>query len=381
MNNYLKKKIKVLHIITSLNQGGAQSNLFKICSSCNVNSFVICLAENSFYTEKLNEIGIKNLSLNINKKNIFSIFKIFKLFKIARKFKPDIIQSWLYHADFISCFVKLIYSKSKLIWTIRHTDLSFKGNKFITFIIIRFLASLSYYIPDKIVYCALSSIKSHKKLFYCNYKTLLISNGLDMNDNRYIDFKYKKDLTKKDSENTINFISIGRYHPIKNHSLLINAFIEAKKQTTKKIHLYMIGDNVDEDNIDLKNIIISKNASNAISLLGPKKNVYFFLKKSHFLILSSNSEAFPNVILEASLCCTPSISTDVGDAKKIIGDNGYIIPIKNINRMSNAIVKASSLSQKEYENMAKNTRERSLKIYSHEKMIKNFEELYINLKV
>ena len=78
----------------------------------------------------------------------------------------------------------------------------------------------------------------------------------------------------------------------------------------------MIGEGVDLRNKYLMSFIKKNKLEKNISLLGPKKNIYKFLKKSHFLILSSNSEAFPNVLLEASLSCTPCISTDVGDAKK-----------------------------------------------------------------
>ena len=159
-----QKRIKVLHLITSFDQGGAQKNLFNICKSCDIETLVISLTNESYYSKELDKIKIRNISLNINKKNIFSIFNIFKILKIIINFNPNIIQTWLYHADLIGSILKIIFKKYKLIWTIRHTDTSFSGNKLTTFLIIRLLIPLSYIVPNKIIYCAKSTIKS--KIFY-----------------------------------------------------------------------------------------------------------------------------------------------------------------------------------------------------------------------
>lgn len=373
----MNKKIKVLHLITSLEQGGAQKNLFNICRSCDTDTFVISLTNNSYYSKALDKINIKNISLNINKKNIFSIFNIFKIPKIILNYNPSIIQTWLYHADLIGSIIKIIHRKYKIIWTVRHTDTSFLGNKSTTFFIIRLLIPLSYFVPNKIIYCASSSIRAHEKIFYCKNKTLLISNGLDMNNKDYIDFNFKKkSLNGNDLNDSINFISVARFHPIKNHFLLLDSFLKATKKITKKVHLFMIGHNITFDNEDLKSFILNNNLSDKITLLGSQDNIYPFLKESHFLILTSNSEAFPNVILEASLCCTPSISTNVGDAKNIIGENGYIVPIKNRPELTNVIIEVTKLSKSQYERLASQTRERSLKMFSYTKMINSYNHAY-----
>ena len=64
---------------------------------------------------------------------------------------------------------KIIFKKYKLIWTIRHTDTSFSGNKLTTFLIIR-SSPLSYIVPNKIIYCAKSAIESHENILFCKNK-------------------------------------------------------------------------------------------------------------------------------------------------------------------------------------------------------------------
>ena len=381
MNSIKNKSKKVLHIITSLNQGGAQKNLLNICSSCEIQSYVICLSKESIYSKKLESIGVENISLNMNIKNLFSFLKLIKIFQVINQFKPDILQTWLYHSDFLGSIIKIFFKDLKLIWTIRHTDISLLGNKLSTYFLIRLLIPLSYFAPNKIIYCANASINSHRKIFYCKSKTTLIRNGLEMNMKRYIEpfFNKTNKSSNKFADQTIFFISIARYHPIKNHLLLLRAFKKAVELSKIKLHLIMLGENVNLKNQSLRNFIIENNLLSVISMKGPKKNIYPYLKKSHFLILSSNSEAFPNVLLEASLCCTPSISTDVGDAKKIIGKYGYITPINDEEALTNAILNSSRLNKKKYENLAIKTRERSLKIFSLKSMISNYNNLYRDL--
>jgi len=380
MKKFKKRKLRILHLITSLDQGGAQKNLLNICSSCEIKSFVICLSKKSYFSKKLDEIGVDNLSLEINLKNLFSIFKLFKIIKILNSFKPDIIQTWLYHADFIGSIIKLIYKKYKLIWTIRHSDVSLAENKLTTFLLIRLLIPISYKLPDKIVYCAKASIFSHERIKYCRSKRILINNGLDINNKDYINYQFSKDNEEfKLSNDTFIFISVARFHPIKNHFLLLNAFKDAKNVSSRKIHLLMLGENIVLGNKEINDFIKINNLYKNITLLGPKDNVYHYLKKAHFFILSSNSEAFPNVLLEASLCCTPCISTDVGDAKYILGKYGYITTKNNRSEMKKAILKASELSQLDYENLAIKTRERSIELFSYERMISKYNSLYLNL--
>tara|TARA_B100000886_G_scaffold137371_1_gene92860 strand:- start:4434 stop:5579 length:1146 start_codon:yes stop_codon:yes gene_type:complete len=380
MKKLKKRKLRILHLITSLDKGGAQKNLLNICSSCEIKSFVICLSKKSYFSKKLDEIGVDNLSLEINLKNLFSIFKLFKIIKILNSFKPDIIQTWLYHADFIGSIIKLIYKKYKLIWTIRHSDVSLAENKLTTFLLIRLLITISYKLPDKIVYCAKASIFAHERIKYCRGKRILIHNGLDINNKDYINYQFSKDNEEfKLSNDTFIFISVARFHPIKNHFLLLNAFKDAKNVSSRKIHLLMLGENIVLGNKEINDFIKINNLYKNITLLGPKDNVYHYLKKAHFFILSSNSEAFPNVLLESSLCCTPCISTNVGDAKYIIGKYGYITTKNNRSEMKKAILKASELSQLDYENLAIKTRERSIELFSYERMISKYNSLYLNL--
>ena len=119
-----------------------------------------------------------------------------------------------------------------------------------------------------------------------------------------------------------------------------------------------------------------------IILLGERNDIPDIMNLLDIHILSSYSEAFPNVLCEAMACGTPCITTDVGDAAFIIGDTGYVVPIKDPISMSKKIIEM--LYEKEnnilaWENRKSKCKERIVKNFSIEKMIQNYQIVWNNL--
>ena len=98
--------MKILHIITGLHKSGAELNLFNLVSEDKINKHtVISLLGNNFYGKKLEKKGIKVYYLSLNK-NIFYIYKgIRKIINVINSENPDVVQSWMYHADIIGGLV------------------------------------------------------------------------------------------------------------------------------------------------------------------------------------------------------------------------------------------------------------------------------------
>ena len=106
--------MKVVHIINSLKKGGAEGNLYRLCKfhkkkyNNKINITIITLINNGFYESGLKKKGINIYSLNIDEKNKFFnlIKKILKLRKLIKNQNPDIIQSWMYHSNFLTLFIQ-----------------------------------------------------------------------------------------------------------------------------------------------------------------------------------------------------------------------------------------------------------------------------------
>ena len=380
--------MKVLHIINSLKKGGAEGNLYRLCVAqkkkyqSKIDITIITLINNGYYENKLKAKGVKIISLGIDKK-----IKIFDLIKKISKFRNfivknnhDIIQSWMYHSNFLTLFIPR-KSHNKIFWNIRHSELNFRISKKKTILISIICGLSSRIIPKKIIYCSEKSIKFHEnKHFYSKNKTSLIENGYSektyypLNSLR-LSFRKKNNIKKTD----IIFGFAGRYAEQKNIDSLLLAFSKITNDHDN-IYLYMAGKDINSQNNKLINFVSRLNIKNKVFFINEQKNLLEFYNGIDVLILTSHSESFPNVIAEAMLCTTPVLSSNAGCSKKIIDKYGFVLNQNDYLSISKGIKKIISIliDKKIYwKYLKKNTRIQIKNNFSIEKMAENYLRSWI----
>lgn len=331
------RKNKIVHVITGLNQGGAEKTLYRlVTNSTHHQHIIISLLDKGYYGDLLEKNGIKVVTINMNR-GVFSIQSFFKLYKTIKEINPNIVQTWMYHADLLGGIASKLAGVKGIFWGVRHSDINSSNTSKKTQLIIRLLAKLSNYIPTKIIYCAKFSANIHESLGYSKQKTVLIQNGIESSTIK----------NKKIKNDIVFFAMIARYHSIKNHALLLNSLsiIKSKGYAFK---CFLAGSDIVADNSTLVSMIRDLRIEDNIVLTGQQENIYDFLKEIDFHILSSDSEAFPNVLAEAMITGVPCISTNVGDASLIINNLGWISEPKDITGLSANIENALEMYNNNY---------------------------------
>ena len=146
--------MNVVHIITGLSDGGAEAVLYRLClSDKSSNHFVISLMDDNKYGSLFIDNGIPVYYLNM-KLNVISLGGVIKLYRIIRKIKPDVVQTWMIHADFIGGIISRLAGIINVVWGVHHTTLVKGESKRSTMIIAKMNAILSRFVPTKIIYCA-----------------------------------------------------------------------------------------------------------------------------------------------------------------------------------------------------------------------------------
>ena len=128
-------------------------------------------------------------------------------------------------------------------------------------------------------------------------------------------------------------LGVGRLSLEKNFTLLIKAFSLLNKNTRAK--LIILGDGPEKQS--LTNLIKTLNIEEDCQLLGHVNNPYDFMKLSSLLVLSSNYEGLPNVLIEGQACKIPVISTDCphGPSEILLdGKAGSLTPMNDYVTMS-----------------------------------------------
>lgn len=361
--------MKILFVITGLNQGGAEEMLYKLLFNINRNKFqcaVVSLKDAGVYREKISALNIPVHCLN--KKVLSGLVAYTKFF---RKYKPDIIQGWMYHGNLLSIISKLFYSKVKIIFNIRCSLNNIKDQKPLTQCIIKLNTFFSYFV-EKVINNSRVSIIQHRNIGFCKKNELYIANGFrseifNPNIKMYNNFRKQHNL-----EHNVKIIgNVARFHPVKNHIGLIDIFSRIKALYKKKITLVMAGKNIDKNNRELMDEIYRLHLENDCILLG-QVNSFEIIPAFDVYCSSSWAEGFPNVLGEAMLCGVPCVATDVGDCKTIINDFGFVASVGDYEALAKGCIEMLSVSAEKKRLM----RQHIIDNYSIENITKQYEDLY-----
>jgi glycosyltransferase involved in cell wall biosynthesis len=373
--------VKVLHIITSLNDGGAEALLYRMVTSKS-DSFehvVVSLMDAGKYGLLLEKAGINVHYLNIHRGKL-GIFASFKIFDLVKKNQPDVVQTWMFHSDILGGIFARLAGVKNVIWGVHHTTL-FKGeSKYSTILIVKLNAFLSRFIPNKIIYCAQKSREVQESIGFSASKGVVVSNGYDVSQfirNDQLGYIFRNDLNISG-----NFLigNVGRYNPLKDHKNLLLALKEVKAKSNAKWHCILVGTDLDEANLELSGLIYELGLTDSVSLIGRRNDIPSVMNAIDLLVLSSSSEAFPNVLNEAMACGTPCVTTDVGDAALIVSDTGWSVPAHNPNALAVAIIRMideNKLNESAWENRRFLSRKRIIENFSLEKMIAKYELVWL----
>ena len=303
----------IIHIISSLDDGGAEGVLYRLieCSQSEFSHRVICLKDHGKYGDMLLENGVSVTTLNMPAGRL-SVRGLIGLFTELKRNKGNktIVQTWMYHSDLLAGCIARILGYKTVIWGVRNNKIDSASK--MTSIIARLCALTSSIVPSSIICCSSEAIDHHRGL---GYKGVwhTIPNGYQTDD-----FTVSTDLRKHTrSELGINdcflFGFVARWDPQKDHKTLLHAVsLWQKNNSTIDFKLLLVGNEMDENNTVLYEMIRSLQLENKVLLLGRRDDIPGIMNAIDVHILSSKSEAFPNVIAEAMACGTPCVCTDVG---------------------------------------------------------------------
>lgn len=375
-------KLRIIHIISGLGDGGAEGTLYKLIindKSENIHE-VVSFMNGGKYSQLLKSQNIKVTELGQLPGRVSLLFLI-KLFKYLSNSRPDIVQTWMYHADLVGGIISKILRIEKIIWNIRTSFLTGDNIKLSTKVVVKTCAVISKRIPNKIITCSNNAALFHKSIGFENNFTI-IDNGYDLENfypSQSISKLFRKQLSIADECFFIGMIA--RFDAQKDHSNLITA-LSLLKQKKINFKCIFVGRGMDEKNLLIKDLIDTANLKNNIILYGQSNDIHAVMNAIDLHVLSSSyGEAFPNVVAESMLCGTPCVVTDVGDSARIVGENGWVIEPNNSKKLYYSIKAAIDLkdsSEDDWKKLCDSVYDKSINKFGVEKMVSEYHKAWLS---
>jgi len=314
------KRLKILHVILSLNVGGAERMVSDFISndhSGDCQHVVCCLDSIGVFGERLIEQGIKVVHIARRPGKDWRL--IFKLARFIYKEKIDVVHThgetpWFYGA----LATKLVVTTPvKCITTIH----GYGGGDRVEVTDFRLWKFLSL-ITSKIIVVADNLRTEMLENGFSPDKVITILNGIDLgeaDDEKQV----RSDWGLSDNDFVVGIVA--RLSPIKNHQLLFKAIQKLVVQQST-VKLLVVGDGPERANLEA--LSQELNLQNQIVFCGEQPQAQEFYPLFDAFVLPSLSEGISMTLLEAQAAKVPVVASAVGGNCEIItnDETGLLFP-------------------------------------------------------
>ena len=369
----------VLHVITGLPIGGAQSALGRLLARIPGERFtqsVVSLGELGAMGEAWRRDGVRVAALGMRPSTPDPL-AFLRLVRLLRRERPELVQTWLYHADLLGGLAARAAGVRPVLWNLRQSDLDPVETKWPTRAVVAASARLSRLVPRTIVCCSQASRRVHAALGYDDARMRVILNGVDLERFRP-DAEARAGVRRElgVSGETPLIGMAARWHPQKDHATFLRAAALAARRFPDA-RFALCGEAVDAGNAELVGLVRELGLERSVLLLGQRRDMPRFNAALDLAALSSAfGEGFSNSIVEAMACGAPCVATDVGDSAAIVGETGWIAPKRDAAAFAAALESALALPMAALRARGAGARARAAERFDAAVMARAYEELW-----
>ncbi|HCN73459.1 MAG TPA: glycosyl transferase [Pusillimonas sp.] len=373
-------RLHIVHIIGGLGQGGAETVMYRLLAqpTSRFDHTVISLTDMGVFGPRLEQANIKVISLGMSGRLSWRALKA--LHRHLKHLRPDVVQTWMYYADFIGGVVARLAGIRNVVWGIRNSGAHLERTSRAVRLSAWLCARLSGLVPAAIVACANDAARRHQDKGYSASKMQVIPNGYDMarwSSDAATRIKLRAQLGI--SLNTPLLGAVARWHPLKDHENLIEAFSRLV-QEHPQARLALVGDGMDSGNDELMALLRQHGVQSHVFLLGRRDDIPAVMNALDIHVLSSCAEGFPNVVAEAMAVGVTNVVTNVGDAAYILDEFGWVVPPRDPTALAHSLGDAvCALGTPSMAVRLQKGRERVQKNFSLGAMVSRYEALWTKL--
>ncbi|MFT4039438.1 MAG: glycosyltransferase [Thermomicrobiales bacterium] len=380
--------ITIVHVIGTLEVGGAQMMLWKLISQMDPQRFrhvVVCAFEGGPFAERLEAAGVPVIDLRMRhgaqppglKRRVLRVLKapgaLASLGMVLRRVRPNLVLTWGYHVDTLGLAAAAPLG-IPVVWTIFSSFNPFFGR--FVMAINQAAVQLSRF-PAAVVSDSEAGRAWHIKLGYRARQWRVIPSGFDLAQfapSAAARAALRQELGLAAETPLIGLI--GRYNPVKGHETFVAA-AGIVLQDHPTAHIILAGPGVTWENAELCGWITATagDVRDRLHLLGERPDVPQVTAALDIATCASYSESSPLVVGEAMASGVPCVVTDVGDAAIMVGETGLVVPPRDPAAMAAAWSRLLALPPAERRALGERARARIDAHYSLPRVIASYEAL------
>jgi glycosyltransferase involved in cell wall biosynthesis len=370
--------LRITHVISGLEVGGAELTLLKLVRGMDRGRFrsrVISLTTPGALAPAMEAAGAPVRALGLRRRAP-SPLALLRLVRWLREERPDVVQTWLPHADLLGGLAARMAGNLPVVWNLRSTNLRPGEVRRTTAWIQRLLAYGSGILPRRIVACSAAARSYHERLGYAAGKMVEIPNGFDTaafraDPEARAHVRAAWGLRPDD----VAACLVGRLHAQKAQGSFVRA-ISLLAPRYPQLRAVMIGEGLSPAQPQVADWVRASGCADRFRLLGHREDVARLLPGADLLVSAAASEGFPNVVAEAMACGLPCVVTDVGDSARIVGDTGVVVPPRDSAALAAAMAKLIDRGAGQRQELGRAARQRIEAEFSLATMIERYEQLY-----
>jgi glycosyltransferase involved in cell wall biosynthesis len=352
----------VMHVITGLGTGGAETMLVQLAVALQArgqSQHVVSLTAHDALAADLRAGGVEFTMLNA--RSLASLAgAIAGLARAVNRMQPAILQGWMYHGNIaatLSHYACAGRIDRKLFWNLRASNMDEKRYGRILW-----LSKMLSRAPQLVIANSEAGVAFHRERGFNPKQFEVLDNGVDT-----IKFKPDAAMRKKFrgafgiADGAVVVIHIARVDPMKDHENFLAAM-----SRLPQVQAILVGSGT-------QTLALPNN----VRALGPRDDIAQLLTAADIIASTSAfGEGFSNAIAEGMCAGLVPVATDVGDAHRIVGDTGAVVPPASPDAFAQALAEMASLSPRQRAQKGAAARERIISHFNLGAAIDRYFQLY-----
>jgi glycosyltransferase involved in cell wall biosynthesis len=374
--------VKILHIITSLNSGGAQNVMSRLLSASRqdvVKSEVINLSGEAPLADAIRRLGVPVTSLGMSG-SVAAARSLRRIGGLIRNSRPDVVQCWMYHANLLGGLATWLYGHMPVVWNIRQSTFHPSLSKRRTRLVADVGSHLSSWLPRRIICVSEAARLAHRDMGYLDERMIVIENGFDVaqfRPNALARVAIRAELGIDSDMPLVGLVA--RFDPQKD----VRTFLRAASCVLRSypdVHFVLCGAGMETGNLELQRLIAACKLVGRIHLLGERQDIAAVT--AAFDVATSSSlfgEGFSNTLGEALCCGVPAVATDVGAAREILGEEGRLVRPQDSSGLASAIEELIAIGPEGRRRLGAQGRAHMERHFSAAAIAERYNELYADV--